>query len=188
MIGGVGAGPELMVFLDLKRIQADEVTFDQRFPLPTLLGETGEPLVVGEAHVWGRAWRVPRGVELDGRWEAVVCLLCSRCLEPFQVPLDDELSLTLVGDAVEFGASEAALTADDARLFYVQGPRADLRSVAGEQLLLALPLKPVCSPDCAGLCPTCGAARNRIECGCPRAELDPRLAALRDFRNRMDRS
>ena len=47
-----------------------------------------------------------------------------------------------------------------------------------EAVVLALPLAPLCRPDCAGLCPTCGADLNAGECSCPRGEVDPRWAAL----------
>jgi uncharacterized protein len=73
-------------------------------------------------------------------------------------------------------------------VFRVEGHRADLRAVAAEQIQLALPLKPLCREGCAGLCPTCGANRNRIECGCRSTEVDPRLSALLDLRDRLDRA
>ena len=64
----------------------------------------------------------------------------------------------------------------------------DLEQLAAEQVYLELPLKPLCGADCAGLCPTCGINRNRLECACRVEHLDPRLQALQEIRDRMDES
>jgi len=73
---------------------------------------------------------------------------------------------------------------EDAALYYVREDHADLAEIVSEQILLAQPLKPVCRPDCAGLCQTCGGNRNRIKCACRRDEVDPRLAPLLDLKDR----
>jgi uncharacterized protein len=54
----------------------------------------------------------------------------------------------------------------------------DLLPLARDAILLHLPQAPLCRPDCAGLCPTCGADRNDGPCGCPPPDGDPRWAAL----------
>ena len=71
------------------------------------------------------------------------------------------------------------------------GPRAgidryviDLGEVMREQFFLALPMKPLCRPECKGLCPICGANRNRQECGCREEWVDPRLAGLKNLLKR----
>ena len=48
-------------------------------------------------------------------------------------------------------------------------------------LLLELPLAPLCSADCEGLCATCGVNRNLTRCECVTTEIDPRWAALRSL-------
>jgi uncharacterized protein len=48
-----------------------------------------------------------------------------------------------------------------------------------EQFFLTLPMKPLCRPDCQGLCPVCGKNRNREQCDCKAEWVDPRLAELR---------
>ena len=61
----------------------------------------------------------------------------------------------------------------------------DLVQVAREQIYLNLPLKSVCRDDCKGLCATCGANRNRIECACSGDQPDPRLAPLLELKKRL---
>jgi uncharacterized protein len=54
----------------------------------------------------------------------------------------------------------------------------DLEPLAREAIVLALPLVPLCRPDCKGLCPECGADLNSGPCGCAVVSSDPRWAAL----------
>lgn len=54
----------------------------------------------------------------------------------------------------------------------------DLEPLAREALLVELPLAPLCSPDCRGLCPNCGADLNAGPCGCAPVEGDPRWQVL----------
>jgi len=58
----------------------------------------------------------------------------------------------------------------------------DLEPLVREAVILELPLVPLCRPDCAGLCPTCGADLNQGACGCVTTSVDPRWAALEAFR------
>ena len=57
----------------------------------------------------------------------------------------------------------------------------DLEPMVRDALLLELPLAPLCNPDCAGLCATCGANHNLTRCECVTSEIDPRWAALRSL-------
>lgn len=67
---------------------------------------------------------------------------------------------------------------DDEETYPLTGEQLDLRPLVRDAILLELPIAPLCRPDCAGLCPTCGADRNEGDCGCPPTTGDPRWAAL----------
>jgi uncharacterized protein len=173
------------MFLDLRDIRDEGVVFDHALDLARLRSESGAPLVVGPARLAGQARPGKRGLELRARLEARVRLECSRCLEPFETEIGEEVFLNIVAEAVEYGGpGETELDVEDATLFYAAEGRADLGAIAAEQILLCLPLKPVCRPSCAGLCPACGADRNRIECGCPPGDRDARLAPLSELKRR----
>ena len=60
-----------------------------------------------------------------------------------------------------------------------QGVEVSLSGLLWEEFLLALPVKPLCSTGCKGLCPSCGSNLNTSSCACKGEEGDPRLAALR---------
>ena len=74
-------------------------------------------------------------------------------------------------------AESQRLEEDDFGVVQVVGDEVDTEPLIGEQLLLALPMKPLCKAECAGLCPTCGADRNVEPCQCPPAT-DARFAGL----------
>ena len=61
-------------------------------------------------------------------------------------------------------------------------PVLDVSALVWEEFSLALPVKPLCSSDCRGVCPVCGKNLNEGPCGCSSDEGDPRLAALRNLK------
>ncbi len=58
------------------------------------------------------------------------------------------------------------MSPDDLDLDYYTGETVDLESLLREQIILMMPLKPLCDEDCKGLCPRCGANLNREACTC----------------------
>ena len=174
------------MFIDIYKLGPEGRSFDEAVLEDLAEQDEGDATRVLAARLRGHAGGGVRGVDLHARLEARVDLECSRCLEPFESAISTDFRLTLVADGVEFGAGETELSADAASLFYATDGKADLEVIAAEQLNLSLPLKPVCAAACKGLCPTCGANRNRIECGCRSDEPDPRLAPLLEFRKRIE--
>ncbi len=172
------------MFLDIHEIGREGLDFDTRVQLAELEGPGAERIPVRAARLHGRAVRGKRGVELRASLEATVELRCSRCVEPFAAPLAADFFLRLVPEAVEFGFGETRMDPEEATLFYTRDGKADLDAMAAEQMYLCLPLKPVCEQGCRGLCPVCGANRNRAGCRCRAEELDPRLAPLLQFRRK----
>ena len=173
------------MFLDINRIGSEPAEFDHRLELTGVSGEGIDRVLLREARVRGTLVRRERGVDLEARLEAVVELACGRCLESFRTTIATGFALTLVRERIRFESGETALQAEDLNLFHAEDGRADLQEIAREQVYLNLPLKPVCAAACRGLCPTCGANRNRIECGCRSNAADPRLAPLQELLKRM---
>ena len=172
------------MFIRLTEIDNRPVRVERTFELSALTAADGGRLVPGEVQLQGEVRRGEAGVELRARWEAKIREQCCRCLELFETAQGEDFFLVLTPAAREFGAHEQEMQDEDAALFYVEEDQADLVEITSEQISLAQPLKPVCSEGCTGLCPTCGVNRNRIECGCRRDEVDPRLAPLLDMKDR----
>jgi len=129
-----------------------------------------------------RLFRTSDGIWVTGRLHTEVRVLCRRCSKPFTLPVDLDLEEQFrpsvditTGAAIPIGDAEDAATRIDGHHIL------DLTEVVRQDLLLALPMSPLCSPLCRGLCPGCGADLNTEPCTCQSEEGDPRLAALRQL-------
>ncbi|MBO0728221.1 MAG: DUF177 domain-containing protein [Acidimicrobiaceae bacterium] len=120
------------------------------------------------------------GVEVSGHVRAPWAGLCRRCLRPVTGELDTAVRELYrpASPAPKFGAASAPDASEDEETYPLGGDLLDLAPLARDALLLALPLAPLCRPDCAGLCPTCGADLNEGLCACPPAAADPRWSVL----------
>ena len=105
-------------------------------------------------------------------------LPCSRCLEPFTAPVAVEFDLLLVPGPPSAAAAKEELSPDDLDLDYYTGEIVDLESILREQIILMLPLKPLCDESCKGLCPHCGANLKRETCSCSTDTVDSPFARL----------
>ena len=124
-------------------------------------------------------------VRLVGRLRATLEVDCGRCLEPFDIAVNapfDLMFLPETGGSSNGGEREVQ-DADVGVSFY-KDDTIDLGEVMREQFLLAMPMKPLCRPDCRGLCPVCGKNRNVEPCECREEWVDPRLAPLKKLLDR----
>jgi uncharacterized protein len=106
-------------------------------------------------------------------------LECSRCLEPFRLPVNAAFDLRYLPASEASTEPEREMADEDLETTYYRDNQLDLNELLREQFYLALPMKPLCDEACRGLCPQCGTNLNEGSCDCaPRWE-DSRLAALR---------
>lgn len=98
---------------------------------------------------------------------------CRRCLRPLEESV-----------AVRFDELYQA-TVQDPDAHPIDQDQAALLPMVRENLLLAMPMAPLCRPDCAGLCPTCGADLNQGPCACPPPAADDRWSALDELKQRL---
>lgn len=105
---------------------------------------------------------------------------CVRCLKDLEQELEAEIDL-LVGvaddDDPQASAELEELGEDDLGVLILDSPRLDTSTLVVEQVVLGLPMKPLCREDCAGLCGQCGADLGEGPCDC-NPQVDPRWAAL----------
>lgn len=116
---------------------------------------------------------------LVGRVRAVLELPCSRCLEPYALPVDGPFDLRYQPRTTDAGTKEREIDAVDMDTAYYENDEIDLGQLMQEQCYLALPMKPLCSEACRGLCALCGANLNLAACDCNVQWEDPRLTALK---------
>jgi uncharacterized protein len=99
--------------------------------------------------------RTPQGLLFEGQFKAVFPLECVRCLEPFDLPLQITFDEMFAYKAFDFTES-GLLVPEDGNI--------DLGPIVREYLMLEYPLKPLCKPDCQGLCTVCGENLNLGTC------------------------
>lgn len=114
------------------------------------------------------------GIVVDGQVAVPWHGTCRRCNEP-----TGGVSVSEVHELYQ-------RTVTDPDAFEIVGEQLDLRPVARELVLLDTPATPLCRPDCAGLCPTCGINRNEDTCSCEGPPADPRWSALDQLKSVAD--
>jgi uncharacterized protein len=131
------------------------------------------------AHITGSVNLSKHGHDIlvRGNLSGQLELACSRCLEPFTPPVAIEFDLLLVPGPPAATAKEE-LSPDDLDLDYYTGEIVDLESILREQIILMLPLKPLCEESCKGLCPHCGTNLNRETCSCKTDDANSPFARL----------
>ena len=109
-------------------------------------------------------------IQVEGSVRARVRIACSRCAESYDARLRRQFALSysrkIPQDLHRDGTDGIELTAQQIGLILYQGDEIDLRDALAEQVVLALPYKPLCRQDCKGLCQNCGANLNREVCQC----------------------
>jgi len=143
----------------------------------------------------GDAYQVIAPVDLDfdinkdkdrfrlvGTVKSELELPCSRCLEPYRMPVDASFDLRYLPVAEMSVEDEGEVADDDLETTYYRDDQIDLNELLREQFYLALPMKPLCQADCAGLCAQCGTNLNTGTCECGPAWEDPRLASLKQLK------
>ena len=126
-------------------------------------------------------------VDIRGAFKAVVQLVCSRCLQPFAQPLQSRFHLTYqrqeqlpADDAGEETTIE--LNADDLGVIPFDSDEIDLSDALPEEVVMALPMQPLCDENCKGLCPQCGIDLNRNSCSCRNGVVNSNFAVLKGLK------
>jgi uncharacterized protein len=117
--------------------------------------------------------RTNRGLLLRGQLRSQIQLECARCLETFAQPLDLYLE-------AQFGLPPISPQRGPMFPIGVNGIL-DLAEALREQIVLDLPMRSLCRPDCRGLCIECGKNLNEGPCDCVVESIDSRLAELKEL-------
>ena len=170
------------MIVDLTAIEGSAMPFD--FTVPAAEIDVGDANVRlnGDLRAQGEVIKHTAQIDVNGSVRGHAEIDCTRCLKPVQRELAIEFAVSFVTPEDFVTDKEREVLAGDLDIDVLADDRLDLREVIREQILLNLPEQLFCKPDCMGLCPKCGADRNLIDCKCDDSEVDPRWAALKDFR------
>jgi uncharacterized protein len=156
-----------------------------RFPVLRQMIDEGACEFAAPIRIQFKAARIGEWVEVDGSFQTSLRLTCSRCLTQFLGPLQSGFSLTytqIISAAGRSDPSPAPVEAEEGGLMGFRGEVIDLGDGIQEQVILALPLRPLCSEACRGLCPQCGADLNQGACRCGPARADSAFASLQKLK------
>jgi uncharacterized protein len=109
---------------------------------------------------------------LQAKLEARTMVACGRCLLNFQQPL--EVDFTELYAFTPNAATESGLIVPESG-------KIDLAPLVRDEMMVAIPISPLCRPDCKGLCTTCGENLNENPHTHEEGEVDPRLSALKSL-------
>ncbi|MFQ6084155.1 MAG: DUF177 domain-containing protein [Candidatus Aminicenantia bacterium] len=138
-----------------------------------------EAVFLDSVHSKAEIKKIGDKIIIRGEIKTRLNLLCSRCLSPFDYPIISSFDLIYL-PVEKFELKEELEIEDLENLFYAND-QIDLKQIILDQLNLSIPLKPLCSEECQGLCPICGQELKNGQCGCEVDSVDPRLQKLTFF-------
>jgi uncharacterized protein len=152
-------------------------------PLLSAVASDGAVSFTRPIRVRVHATRSGDAIMIDGTAGSEVRLQCSRCLEPFDMNIETDFSSTAVSEIASTidpeTVNEIELAADDIDVIAYSGDTIDLGDEIAQQIIMALPFKPLCRDACKGLCNRCGANLNNTSCQCRPQDSSSPFAVLK---------
>jgi len=121
-------------------------------------------------------------IRVKGKVQTSAELSCSRCLAGFSSDIVSNFTIYFTKSSGQFEEDEVELSEEDLLSATYDGDEIDLNNEIAEQVLLELPYKPLCKEECLGLCPMCGADKNRTSCNCMDNQSTLAFSPLRGFK------
>ena len=150
------------------------------------VGELCPGITVADAvRFKGRVARMGHDLMLRGTALGMFRARCSRCLVEFTQRFDVLVAARYVLETAPGDSTEEDEDVSELQFSY-DGVDIDLVPPVRNELILEAPVKPLCSPECRGLCPGCGVDLNEEVCKCEEQTVDPRLAPLKDVLGRLE--
>ena len=153
----------------------------RRFAFEEEAAALDEPAVVAPVRGDCTLMRTGHGILADCRFETALAQECARCVEPATSIVSGRLQEEFLPTVdVRTGAPLPSVADTD------QFPIGDdhvlnLGEAIRQHVLLAAPLRPLCRPDCQGLCPACGQNLNEARCACDPTDEDSPFNALKQL-------
>ena len=171
--------------IDVRELETGPVRAQGELTLAQLGLQSSDGKILENIIVQASAEKQARQVRVRGNFTVSLELTCARCLDPVRMQLSPEFDQFYQSNSGSMLSGEIALTENETEIGFFNGDFIEVTDIVREQILLALPMKPMCREDCKGLCPYCGGNRNVRDCGCQDSGSDPRLAPLIKIKNQM---
>jgi uncharacterized protein len=122
--------------------------------------------------------RISNTITVNIHIDTRIDLVCDRCVENFQTEFSNDVKLLFTRDSDMMQAEQ-----DLVFVLEKQQDEIDLTEPLRQTMLLEVPFKRVCQPECKGLCARCGSDLNKTRCECKDEEIDPRWEKLKELLN-----
>jgi uncharacterized protein len=167
------------MFIDIDRLPKEglHVSRDFDFLGSDLVEEDAIFIEPARADVLVR--KIGEEILIKGRISARLSFVCSRCLMPFEFPIDSKFQIVYMSEDTAEGKPE--LGEEDMDKMFYSDRNIDLRLIILEQLNLTFPPKPLCSGACEGICAVCGELIHDSKCSCLVKESDFRFERLKSL-------
>jgi len=174
------------VQIDLTQLDGEPLDFRLEVEVPEQRLDRDEVRGVVHVHLQGSVSRDGSGYRVSGSVTAEGSVCCARCLKPVPWRVEEPLAVRLLSFAESVAEGDVALEERELDVAFVRGDTLDLEELAAEQVVLALPMRVLCTEDCPGLCPRCGLHRGGApgRCRCE-AESDSRWGPLLDLQKNL---
>lgn len=154
------------------------------FPLLVSMQEDNTCRITGRIQGDLIATREYENIRVFGRLAAPLALFCSRCLADISTYVDTSFTIFFRKEAALAASAEDELELGEMDLLSstYTGDEIDLIHEIEEQIAMEIPLKPLCSESCKGLCHECGTDLNTSACSCSKETVSLAFSALKDFK------
>lgn len=163
--------------IDIDKITKEGLKISRDFDFQSLELVEEDAVFLKPLHADLTMTRMSEEVWIKGRVATRLSFVCSRCLTPYEFPVDAKFDLVYLPE--EFHELKDELDAENIDQIYYQNRQIDVREVILEQLNLTFPAKPLCTENCEGICAVCGKIRREGNCGCQVKETDERLGRIK---------
>jgi uncharacterized protein len=176
------------VRIDLSGIEHEPVHFHEDLEVPVARLDSAQVATPFAVHLEGMVRSSTTGYRVEGDMTGSGELFCGRCLARVPWQVGEELAIELLPHPEVSEGDEIDLGDDELEVRFLIGDILDLADLAAEQVLLTMPMRVLCDPECAGLCPRCGGNLNvEGECRCE-PDVDPRWETLKTLADQGNRS
>jgi uncharacterized protein len=167
------------VLIALRELELHRIVVSKAYPPGALDYHGAEFRQVAPLQVNAVAELVGSEIRIRGHLGTRLKASCDRCLGPVELAVERDFDLFYRPLRAIACEEEVEIPEDELEVGFYSGDGIALADVVSEQVILSVPMKVICQPDCLGLCPTCGADRNREACRCPAPREDSPFATLK---------
>lgn len=165
-----------------KTVELSDVEPVAGYPTLVAMEEAGECSFLAPLTIHLAVAREYDHIRVSGRVATELRLNCSRCLAEYRAQVDSPFTIFYLRATGTDQDEEVELAEEELISATYSGDEIDFTPEIAEQIIMAIPFKPLCREDCRGLCPTCGADLNVAGCDCSRQEINVKFSALKNFK------